>query len=648
MNGGKIFISYRRTDTEGYAGRIYDRLSASFSENQIFMDVSNIKPGDDFVDLIEDAVSSCDVLVALIGRQWLNISDENGRRRLENPNDFVRLEISAALKRKIKVIPVLLHGASMPHATDLPGDLVPISRRNALEIRHASFNIDVGRLQKTIQNCLNTPQEPRDLNSQTPLPNSGSNGSNLVVNLVPWPNPVTKNGDVNWTVTVINQEDIPIRNLTVLHGRKILLDNLNLIPGETQWISFEKKYVQTGEYTESIQILGQDISLEAKNIVQVEEPPQLSISLMASHSEIEAEENVQWVVEVHNMGGGDLQRVMIVHGQELLEDPFDLPVGKCFQTIFIKSYSDKGNVTENVTISAMTKSGEVLQTKKNVVIKIKSDSPKDYATSTSQTRELIMLQKHYPLTIKSPIQIELIRIPRGEFFMGSNEEYDENSIDREHPLHSVDLPEFSIGKNLITNTQYNIFLKASSYQKPPDWDKTFLLIEKENYPVTNISWYDAMAFCEWMSAQTGKKFTLPSEAEWEKAARGIDGRIYPWGNTWNDAFCNTNTSQIQTVTPVGKYSPNGDSPFGCTDMAGNVWEWTRSLWGDHPIDPQYKYPYDPMDGRENIEVPNNILRVVRGGAWCHEPLRARCAFRGRYFPEVKLDRRGFRVVIHGI
>jgi formylglycine-generating enzyme required for sulfatase activity len=612
------------------------------------MDVSNIEPGDDFVDIIEDAVSSCDVLVALIGRQWLDISDKNGRRRLENPNDFVRLEISTALKRKIRVIPVLLHGASMPHAADLPGDLVPLSRRNALEVSHASFNIDVGKLQKAIKKYLDISQARRDLNSKTPSPKSGNNGPNLLVNLVPSPNPVTKNGDVNWTATVINQEDIPFRNLTVLHGRKLLLDNLNLTPGETQWISFEKKYAQTGEHTESIQILGQDISLEAKNIVQVEKPPQLSISLTARHSEIEADENVKWVVEVHNLGGGDLQRLMIIHGQELLEDPVDLPVGKCFQTTFIKSYSEKGNVTEDVTISAMTKSGEVLQKKQNAVIYIKSDSSKDYASSTSQTQELIMLQKRYPITINSPIQIELIRIPKGEFYMGSDGEYDESSIDREHPLHRVFLPEFSIGKNLITNNQYNIFLKASSYQKPPGWDEKLLHVEKENYPVINISWYDAMAFCEWMSAKTGKKFTLPSEAEWEKAARGIDGRIYPWGNTWNDSFCNTNISQIQNTTPIGKYSPKGDSPFGCTDMAGNVWEWTRSLWGDHPIDPQYKYPYDPMDGRENTEAPNNILRVVRGGAWCHEPQRARCAYRGRYFPEIKLDRRGFRVVIQDI
>jgi len=151
---GNIFISYRRSDTEGYAGRIFDRLGAKFGRENIFMDVDTIQPGENFVDAIENAVSSCDVLIALIGDEWLTITDENGKRRLENPNDFVRVEISAALRRDIRVIPVLLAGTVMPKKQDLPEVLQPLIELNALEIRHGSFDPGIEKLESAIDACL--------------------------------------------------------------------------------------------------------------------------------------------------------------------------------------------------------------------------------------------------------------------------------------------------------------------------------------------------------------------------------------------------------------------------------------------------------------------------------------------------------------
>ena len=155
MDDPKIFISYRRADSAGYAGRIYDRLTAHFGEDTVFMDVDTIEAGLDFVEVLQNAVQSCDVLIALIGRSWLNIKDETGKRRLDNPEDFVRLEISTALKRKIRVIPLLVHGATMPYATDLPDDLKLLSRRNALTIG-TRFHPDVDYLITVLDKVLNT------------------------------------------------------------------------------------------------------------------------------------------------------------------------------------------------------------------------------------------------------------------------------------------------------------------------------------------------------------------------------------------------------------------------------------------------------------------------------------------------------------
>ena len=120
---GKILINYRRDDASHLAGRLYDRLAAHFPKNQIFIDVDNLDPGVDFVEAIEQSVGSCDVLIAVIGKRWLISSEADGGRRLDNPDDFVRLEIAVALKRNIRVIPVLVDDASMPRANDLPDDL---------------------------------------------------------------------------------------------------------------------------------------------------------------------------------------------------------------------------------------------------------------------------------------------------------------------------------------------------------------------------------------------------------------------------------------------------------------------------------------------------------------------------------------------
>jgi hypothetical protein len=147
MLQGRIFISYRRDDSAGYARLIYDRLNARFP-NRVFMDVTGIKAGADFVEVVEQAVGSCVALVALIGQQWLATE---GRRRLEDPADFVRLEIAAALKRNIRVIPVLLRGAAMPSIEELPPDLASLTRRQAIELSDANFDHDIERLIRSLE-----------------------------------------------------------------------------------------------------------------------------------------------------------------------------------------------------------------------------------------------------------------------------------------------------------------------------------------------------------------------------------------------------------------------------------------------------------------------------------------------------------------
>jgi hypothetical protein len=148
--GRAIFISYRRDDSEGEAGRLFDDLVRAFGEDSVFMDVTGINPGIDFRKAIDDNVATCGVLLAMIGPQWATIGNTAGQRRLDDENDFVRLEIASALKRDVPVIPVLVHEAKMPAPDQLPANLKDLAFRNSVELTHARWNSDVQLLTKAL------------------------------------------------------------------------------------------------------------------------------------------------------------------------------------------------------------------------------------------------------------------------------------------------------------------------------------------------------------------------------------------------------------------------------------------------------------------------------------------------------------------
>jgi hypothetical protein len=164
---GGIFISYRREDAEGYAGRLFDKLKEHFGRQSVFMDVVAIEPGVDFVDALNNALGSCDVLVSVIGRLWTAVSDSDGRRRLDDPLDYIRLETKIALEREIKVIPVLIQDAPMPTEKELPDELKKLARRQALKLSSDRWDYDMGRLIEALEKALGiVPQK-------SPAPHAG-------------------------------------------------------------------------------------------------------------------------------------------------------------------------------------------------------------------------------------------------------------------------------------------------------------------------------------------------------------------------------------------------------------------------------------------------------------------------------------------
>ncbi len=226
---------------------------------------------------------------------------------------------------------------------------------------------------------------------------------------------------------------------------------------------------------------------------------------------------------------------------------------------------------------------------------------------------------------------EMVTVPAGHFWMGSDKRIDKDADDDELPQHRLYLPGYRIGKYPVTNEEYAAFLAATGHRKPYRWEENQSRLD---HPVVDVSWDAATAYCRWLSETTGQRYRLPSEAEWEKAARGTDGRIYPWGNQPPDERrCNFNNN-VKDTTPVGSY-PAGVSPYGCYDMAGNVWEWTSSLSWD--------YPYRADDGREVQVEDGNGLSVYRGGAYWVDRKLVRCAYRGWYLAGDGNDDNGYRL-----
>jgi toxoflavin biosynthesis protein ToxD len=258
-------------------------------------------------------------------------------------------------------------------------------------------------------------------------------------------------------------------------------------------------------------------------------------------------------------------------------------------------------------------------------------------------------------------------VPAGSFLMGTpdNERSGlakryggtRESYAEESPQHEVDLPAFAMMRVPVTNALYEQWVRLEGAAPPILWRDGAPPDNLRDHPVTDISWQDAAGFARWLAQLTGTPWQLPTEAQWEKAARGTDGRQFPWGNTFDPELCNVRESGHGRTTAVGMFL-DGASPYGILDLAGNVWEWTRSL--------QAPYPYAADDGRDEVvqsqprlSLWDRILsrlglgsalvqvdsrRILRGGCFANPEGFARCACRFRLSPATRTPYLGFRLV----
>jgi formylglycine-generating enzyme required for sulfatase activity len=293
-------------------------------------------------------------------------------------------------------------------------------------------------------------------------------------------------------------------------------------------------------------------------------------------------------------------------------------------------------------------------------------------------------------------------VPKGSFIMGSNERKNEKP---EHQNDELNY-DYWISRFPVTNAQYKAFIEAGGYQNESWWTEAIKAefwkggkfkgryddiyrnrpfevgspFHLDNHPVINVTWYEALAFTRWLTARWQQqgylwertKVGLPSEAEWEKVARGginvhkrnpsniserkafsekigmventLPKRLFPWGDQKQASLGNFKETQIKTTSVVGCF-PAGTSPYRCEEINGNVWEWTRSLWGKELDEPEFHYPYNPDDGREDLNAPDSVRRVLRGGSFYTLMDDARCSDRNWGYPDGRGINVGFRLVL---
>ena len=623
-----IFLSYRRDDSRGYTNAIYTLLELHFPPDSIFMDVDTLVPGSDFVQSLEEAVENCDIFLAIIGSRWENIEDQKGLRRLENPEDFVRIEIAHALKRGIPVIPVLVDGAQMPFTENLPNNIKALARRHAFSIGD-HMRSDVQRLIKVLEKTFESLEKER-------LEQEKKEAELLVRAQAEQERKIQEKAEADRKAKEQVEADRIAKEQAEADRKakeKVEADRIAKEKAEADRIAREKAETdriakeqaeadrKAKEKAEIDQIAREKAEEDRK---AKKEAKQKAKALAAAEKKADNEKK--------RLSGRKTKTTAAQQGEKTISQSalkripvwvwpvaglFLITTGYVIFGGFSPSLPEDAGMTETVQ-------GELSLSSTYIVAAVTetpllSPTPTSTATSTPEPLPTPILE--IGSTKISPVDgMVQVYIPAGEFLMGSS-----SGNHDEKPVHSVYLDAYWMDEHEVTVSQFQQFLGEEDYSANPCGSR-------DNHPAACVDWYDAQAYCEWRGDR------LPTEAEWEKAARGdLEGKRYPWGD--EDPVCETgaeNGAQFRNclmfkTAPVKTFASNG---YGLYDMAGNVWEWAADWYGEdtYSISP-IENPQGPTDGD---------YRVLRGGSWGSNEPYLRAAERGKYEPDNRDTGIGFR------
>ena len=534
---GKIFVNYRRDDSASQALNVAQYLEREFGGANVFLDIDRLRAGQKFPQVLEERLTQSRVMLAVIGPSWLTVSNETGHRRLNDPEDWVRLEISGALARGIPVIPVLVGGASLPRKADLPDDLKPLADHQIATITTNGFRNDMAGLARDVRDLL----RPR---RRWPLAAGAGAAAVTALGLA------------------VYLGAIPIAGRAALFERD---ESAGPVPSASPAPSDAKKAASKADEDRKREQAAAAADAKRKADAQEKERALDAAEGFRTHEA-------------------------------------DAPPARN------ESAETEEAKRNRERVAALEKAGLADR-----------DPARSVAPGSSKT---------FRDCGQCP---EMVVVPAGSFTMGAADRLWQAS---DTPAHQVAIARpFAMGKYEVTFAEWAACMKGGGCQNNPNpgdggWGR-------DRRPVINVSWSDANAYVAWLSKTTGKTYRLPSEAEWEHAARAGSATLFSFGGDPGQLCLNANgadaayrrrnpgayrdSSELQcddgagATAEVGRYSPNA---FGLYDMHGNVWEWVEDAWHDG-------YVGAPTDGTPWIKDADPGKRVLRGGGWATE--RPACA-----------------------
>lgn len=590
--GSRIFISYRREDSDIWVGRLADELRKHFPPEQIFQDIASIDPGADFRTVLNEALATAAAMLIVIGPRWLSATDKQGRKRLENPSDLVRQEIAESLRRPgVRVFPLLVNGAEMPAEEDVPEPLKALCHRQSFDLTVRHWANDVAQLVQTLKR----------------VPGLSYAGAREAAE----------------ETTRLQAGQEPQRRQAEQRAAK----------EEAQRVAAAKEAKRKADEAErhtAAEEARRRVEVEARRAAAEQQAKKSANDDARREAEPEArrgseEKARRWTAEVEASPRGVEPSQEKVIGLKWVA-PAMIGV---FAMVFVGTIMYKGFFSRETrpgppppTPAAQAEKPSAAPSPPAAALpapKIQASAPTVPPRAGEGFRECAQCP-------------EMVVIPAGEFTMGSPESEAGHEKD-EGPQRRVAIARpFAVGKYEVTFGEWDACVAAAGCAHKPDeeWGR-------DRQPVINVSWHDAQAYVSWLSKKSGKHYRLLSEAEWEYAARAGTTTRYPWGdeagtNRANFIGSGSQWSGKQTA-PVGSFAANR---FGLHDMIGNVWEWVQDCYHD-------SYKGVPADGRA-WETDDCAQRVLRGGSGSIKPEFARVAYRrGELRPTFRNSSIGFRV-----
>jgi formylglycine-generating enzyme required for sulfatase activity len=665
---GKIFINYRRGDDPGNTGRLFDRLQEAFRPDQLFMDVDSMKPGVDFVKELEEQVSQCDIVLAVIGHNWIESRDETGRRQLDNPEDFVRIEIASALAQNKLVIPVLVGEARVPRSDELPEPIKPLARRHAVRLTHERFRSDVQGLVKALEQALEhtgalrraqaeaaqqgalggEPTQPEQNAHEHPQTLRESEERARVetdeARLAPARAPRTTREDE----PSLPEQKGPARPIFSRDWRRrLILIGGALATGITGavalWIAAAPMLSRSSSQAGAGQLTVS--GPEALTFAGPEggpfTPERSSLTLRATGSGFHWSTDVsipQWFTVSPSQGdlaAGATTEVIVT----VTPAVGGLTRGESSGQIIFRNYLSNAIIRRTINLVVQAPVAAPLSLARERALNPK-DTFKECATCP-----------------------EMVVVPAGTFVMGSpNSEL--SRATNESPQHTVTFAKpFAVAKFATTRGEFALFASDTAYndeggclglvgraweRQPWSW-RSPGFDQDDRHPVVCVDWSGAKTFAAWLSKKTGKEYRLLTEAEFEYATRAGTTTRYFFGYDEKD-FCRYGNGGDETLkksfsktaglpcndgyvytAPVGSFLPNN---FGLYDIVGNAWQWVEDCYRD---------AYDGASSDGSAWTPSACSRrVVRGGSWYSLPENLRSASRFGYASRNRYQV-GFRV-----